>query len=193
MPNVGVNVTVFKLDLSPDDVKAIRSRFRRATLFGGPCLILSRDSGLALDSTGEPTVGMQPLLWTTHGLPWQQWNLRRARRGKVKIFSGVGNLALTALSQPHDWSPVTLRNEDAHGAQEWRLRPTEDGAAFLIEHGTTDHALDAGQEAENLRQPHLWSTHWATWQQWIVCRLPFPTRSFRNARSSSVRSPSFLE
>jgi hypothetical protein len=45
-------------------------------------------------------------------------------------------------------------------------------AAFLIQHSAATYALDTGEHAENMAEPHLWSSHWAPWQQWIICALP---------------------
>ena len=80
-------------------------------------------------------------------------------------------LVLTAMERPHDWSPVWLEEQGGQ-TQQWRLNKTEDGAAFVIEHARSRHSLDTGAHGKNDDKPHLWSTHWESWQQWMICRLP---------------------
>jgi hypothetical protein len=157
---------------SPDD--SVKSSGE--ALFHGPCLIIDRHTGLALDATQEAVRGTNPVLWTPHAPPWQQWRLQRIGgprlpSGLVRIVSEPTKLVLTAMERPHDWSPVWL---EEHGgqAQQWRLKKTEDGAAFVIEHAGSRHSLDTGAHGKNDDKPHLWSTHWESWQQWMICRLP---------------------
>jgi hypothetical protein len=157
---------------SPDDyVKSSEE-----ALFHGPCLIIDRNTGLALDATQGAVRGTNPLLWTPHAPPWQQWRLQRIGgprlpSGLVRIVSEPTKLVLTKMERPHDWSPVWLEEQGGQ-AQQWRLMKTEDGAAFVIEHAGSRHSLDTGAHGKNGDKPHLWSTHWESWQQWMICRLP---------------------
>jgi hypothetical protein len=166
------NVGLFEIDFSSAEIASIRARFRRDPLYKGPCLIIERQAGLALDVTYEPTAGTRPVLYTVHGLPWQRWNIRPAGQGTVTITAEHGGLALAAPRAPDDWSPLTLERTASEPHQRWRLRQTDDGSAFLIESAVSAHAIDATQEPTNLSSPHLWSSHWAAWQQWVICRLP---------------------
>ncbi|MFT7840697.1 RICIN domain-containing protein [Saccharothrix sp. BKS2] len=172
MADFGINTGIFKVDFTSSEVAAIRQRLRRGPLHSGPCLIIERQSGLALDSTQEPHEGSSPVFYGTHGLPWQHWRIKPAGRGTFTITSATGDLALSAPRRPEDWSPVHLRRPNSSNEQRWRLHPTDDGSAFLIESAVSPHALDATQQPERLASPHLWSTHWKAWQQWIICRLP---------------------
>ena len=171
MPNVGFTLGIVHIEWTSDDFEALKRRFYRNTLFGGPCLIIDRQTGLALDATPDPKPGTKPLLYTPHALPWQQWRLRSVGRRLVRIVSEQGKLSITAMERPYDWSPISLENTNEIG-QTWRLWRTRDGAAFLIEHGQLEFALDTGQDATNGKEPHLWPTHWESWQQWVICRLP---------------------
>lgn len=54
----------------------------------------------------------------------------------------------------------------------WKFKQTEDQVACLIEARKSAYALDTGRDAEKLWEPIPFSSHWAEWQQWIVCRLP---------------------
>ncbi|HWO67558.1 MAG TPA: RICIN domain-containing protein [Umezawaea sp.] len=172
MADFGFNVGVFKVDFTSAEVAAFRARFRGDPLYSGPCLVVERQSGLALDSRQEPVEGSSPVLYPVHGLPWQHWRISPARRGTVRITTGINGLALTAPRSPEDWSPVRMNRVTSGEEQLWRLRPTDDGSAFLIESAVSEHALDATEKPEWLASPHLWSTHWAAWQQWVICRLP---------------------
>jgi hypothetical protein len=72
-----------------------------------------------------------------------------------------------------NWSPVTLqRRRKNDDSQRWRLRPTDDGGAFLIENIANQKALDASDKPQNLVEPHVWDPHWESWQQWVIARLP---------------------
>jgi Ricin-type beta-trefoil lectin domain len=169
--NVAINLGVVRFELTKADFDALQHRFSRSVLRHGPCMIIDRQTGLALDATPDATEGTNPVLWTPHAGPWQQWRFQTSGRGLVRIVSEPTKLVLTAMEQPHDWSPVWLAKQ-SEKAQQWRLKRTEDGVAFAIEHARSIHSLDTGQDAKNLDQPHLWSTHWAPWQQWMICRLP---------------------
>lgn len=170
MPNVGFTLGIVRVEWTREDFEALRRRFNGTALFRGPCLILDRQTGLALDAP-DSKFGTKPILYTPHALPWQQWRLQSVGRGLIRIVSEQYKFVLTAGERPYDWSPLSLESPGEIG-QTWRLRRSRDGAAFLIEHGQVPFALDTGQDATNDREPHLYSTHWESWQQWIICRLP---------------------
>jgi hypothetical protein len=172
MADLGFNFGVFKIDFSSAEVTAMRARIRRDPLYKGPCLLIERQSGLALDVTQEPKAGTQPVLYSVHGLAWQRWFITPDGRGTVRIVAELGGLALAAPHLPEDWSPLRLQRATPGDEQLWRLRPTDDGAAFLVESAISDHAIDATEQPQSLSSPHLWSSHWAPWQQWVICRLP---------------------
>ncbi|MGA9310726.1 MAG: RICIN domain-containing protein [Pseudonocardiaceae bacterium] len=172
MAEFGVNIGVFKMGFTSAEVAAMRARLRRGPLYNGPCLVIERQSGLTLDSTPEPREGTSPVLYRVHGMPWQYWRISPAGRGTVTITAEAGGLALSAPPKPEDWSPLRLRRATSGDEQRWRLRPTDDGSAFLIESAISEHALDATEEPKWELSPHLWTSHWAPWQQWIICRLP---------------------
>jgi hypothetical protein len=172
MAEFGVNLGVFKIGFTSAEVASIRARARRSTLYKGPCLVIERHSGLALDSTDDPQVGASPVLYHVHGLPWQQWRIKPSDQGTVTITAEVGGLALSAPRRPEDRSPVRLTRKTPGDECRWRLLATDDGSAYLVESAVSEHALDATEKPELLSSPHLWSSHWAPWQQWIICRLP---------------------
>lgn len=135
-------------------------------------MIVDRETGLALDATTEPKTRGRPVLWTPHAAPWQQWRLQSMAGGCVRITSEANSMALSTDKRAGDGSWVWLDPLSADSAQTWRLKTTDDGAAFLIETGTSHYALDTGRDAESWTTPILWSSHQAPWQQWMICRLP---------------------
>jgi Ricin-type beta-trefoil lectin domain-like len=85
-------------------------------------------------------------------------------------------LWLTTMATGTKWGETWLDNRVHHDwSRRWRLRSTEDRAAFVIENASSGFALDAGAEPdkENKHDPHVWPTNREPWQQWIIVRLPF--------------------
>jgi len=181
-----ISVTLFglvKIDLPPATSDSIRKRFSGRTIYGGPCMLIDRRWGLALDATTAPANRTRPVLWTPHAAPWQQWRLQRCGKGLVKIVSEHGGKVLTTDGSANDGSWAWLDTNRDRDNQEWRMTPTDDRVAFLIETKRSTHALDASRDArlpaaepdgsiENPTKPFLWSSHWAPWQQWLVVRMP---------------------
>ena len=189
MARVTINVGVLKVEFDSADFGALR-RSRRV-LFGGPCVILCRQWGRALDAGQNAIPGTKPVVWDTHALPWQQWLLHPdGDPGSVRIESHSAGLSLSAAGRG-DWSPVRLeRPRHGDSNQLWRLQPTADGSAYLIENVKTGKALDAAHEPQNGFEPHLWEPHWESWQQWVIARLPLanPTPARRTAVELSTQS-----
>jgi len=165
-------------------------RFSRKTLYGGPCMLIERHTGLALDSTTQPGLRTRPVMWTPHGLPWQQWRILRTGRNSFRIASNMNGMVLTTDSSAGDGSWVWLEWDRANDDQLWTLSPTEDRSAFVIETFRSKHSLDAttspANPAENEERdlkdptsPILWSTNRQGWQQWMVVRLPLTWHSPR--------------
>jgi hypothetical protein len=171
---VTLNLGIVKLELTQDQLKSLSDRSNRNSLYRGPCLILSRDTGLALDAGQDAKSGSHTGLWAPHAAPWQQWRLRGVGGGQIEIVSESCQRRLTTMATGYDWGEIWLdRKERPDWSSRWRLRATKDGAAFLIENARSGFALDAGEKATNGRDPHVWGeSHWAPWQQWIVVRLP---------------------
>lgn len=171
--SITLNLGVVKFTLTQDELDLLRGRFSRSVLYKGPCMILNRDTGLALDAGPSTKTGDHNVLWTPHAGPWQQWRLHGAGGGEVEIVSEPTGLRLTTMAAPHDWGEVWLDHKlKSDWSVRWRLKTTDDGVAFVIQNAASRYALDAGEKAENGRDPHVWSTHWAPWQQWIIVRLP---------------------
>lgn len=171
------------LGLSMEAIKSLAARFSRRPLFGGPCLIIDRHTGLALDSRTEPQARTRPVLWTPHALPWQQWRIQPAGRGHYKIYSEHAKRVLTTDRQAGDGSWVWLERDCDRREQIWRLVPTEDCLAFIVETSNSEHSLDATRRARvpaaeedgSVSDPtevNLCNTHKAPWQQWMILRLP---------------------
>jgi hypothetical protein len=140
-------------------------------LFGGPCLMIDCRWSLALDATTSPKERTRPVLWTPHAAAWQQWRIRGTGSGTVKIVSEHGGKVLTTDAAAGDWSWVWLETDRGRDNQRWRLAPTDDRVAFVVETKQSAHALDARTDTKvPAVEPHgsvadptppiLWSTHW---------------------------------
>ncbi len=180
---VGVGATGVTVGISRAMLGSLATRFSRRTLYGGPCMLIDRHTGLALDSTTEPRHRTRPVLWTPHGLPWQQWRIVRVKRGIYKILSEHGDLALSTDHAAGDGSWVWLEKYRDREDQLWRLEATEDHTAFVVETKRSAHSLDATLDPRipaaaedgwigDPSSPILWETHSQAWQQWVIVRLP---------------------
>lgn len=161
--------------MSTDDFRELQSRFTRNALYRGPCLIIDRQTGLALDATPDAESGTRPILWHPHAGPWQQWRLQASGRGLVRIMNEHSQTFLTTDEPPGNGSWVWLDKHRQSKLQEWRLKPTEERAALVVETKGASFGLDSGRagEAEVGDPPILWDTQpEVAWQQWIICRLP---------------------
>jgi hypothetical protein len=195
--SVTLNLGVIKLTLTQDELASLKKRFTRSPLYKGPCMILNRDTGLALDAGPDAKTGDHNVLWQSHAGPWQQWRLRGVGGGEIEILSESSGLRLTTMATGYDWGEVWLhRNQANDWSTRWRLKSTDDGVAFLIQNSASGYALDAGQNAENGRDPHVWQPHWAGWQQWIIVRLPLtqrlPSTAYFSCRLRSTVSPAII-
>lgn len=180
---VGMGPGGVTLGLSQEMIRSMAERFSRKRLFGGPCLIISRHSGLALDSTTAPQTRTRPVLWTPHALPWQQWRITPVRKGRYSIVSEHAGRVLTTDERVGDKSWVWLERDCARPEQSWRLIPTEDSLAFVIEashaevslDATVDPKIPAAEEGGTVAEPTpavMYSTHGGPCQQWMILRLP---------------------
>jgi hypothetical protein len=140
---IGVGPGGIHIGASKEMMRSLTSRFSRRTLYGGPCLIVDRNSGLALDATTDPSHRKRPVLWTPHGLPCQQWRIVRSERGLYKIASERNGMVLATDQEAGDGSWVWLEKDRDRDDQLWRLMPAEDHTAFAIETRRSEHSLDA--------------------------------------------------
>ncbi|MFI7547400.1 hypothetical protein [Actinoplanes sp. NPDC049599] len=74
-------------------------------------------------------------------------------------------------NRDHVWLDSKVRPD---WSNQRRLKPTDDRVAFVIENAASVHALDPGHVAADHQgaDPHVWSTHWEPYQQWMIVRLP---------------------
>jgi hypothetical protein len=144
--SVTLNLGVIKITLTQDELASLRKRFNRSPLYNGPCMILNRDTGLALDAGPNAKSGDHNVLWKPHGAPWQQWRLRGVGGGEIEIRSESSGLRLTTMATPSDWSDVWLdRKQENDWSTRWRLKSTDDGVAFVIRNAASRYALDAAR------------------------------------------------
>lgn len=177
MPDVTINLGLGSITIRHEEIVALKKRFTRNPIYGGPCLILNRDTGLALDAGPDSGVGAHNTLWTAHAAPWQQWRLQ-SFGNEVEIVSESNGLWLTTMARGSKWGEVWLHNKLSHDwSRRWKIKATEDRAAFAIENAASGFALDAGYEVlkkeQKDRDPHVWESNGDPWQQWMIVRLPF--------------------
>lgn len=174
--------------LGPADLATLTKRFTRKPLLDGPCLILERRSGLALDSTidsqPDPDGQHRPVLWTVNAMPWQQWRIDSGPGGLSTIRSQHSGYVLTTDDPPGNHSWVWLSPDRGHRTQRWRVQPTSDKTAFVIEAASSSFALDSTLHpevpasvderwVETPSAPIMYSSHGEPQQQWVIARLPF--------------------
>lgn len=86
-------------------------------------MILSRDTGLALDAGPNTKVGHHNVLWKPHAAPWQQWRFHGVGGGEVEILSESSGLRLTAMAKRQDWGQAWLDHKLANNwSARWRLK-----------------------------------------------------------------------
>ena len=122
MPNVTINLGFLQFELTREDFISIQHRATRSALFHGPCLLLNRQNGLALDARADAHPGTNPIIWSAHAAPWQQWRLETVGTRRARIISEPTKLVLTPAGEPWDWSPVSLQQLRNDDSQAWRLR-----------------------------------------------------------------------
>jgi hypothetical protein len=155
------------------DLASLVKRFTRDPIYAGPCLILNRASGFALDATTTPAPGTHNKLLGAHAGPHQQWRLHDMGDGEVEITSELGGLHLTTMAYPSKWGDVWLDNKEASDlSTRWRLRVSADQSAFVIENSHSRCFLDAGIGGKKEADPHVSQTNRDPWQQWVIARFP---------------------
>lgn len=175
MPDFTLHLLLGSITIHDKDLVALKKIFDRNPIYGGPCLILNRANGLALDAGSESGVGAHNVLWPAHAAPWQQWRLRKSG-DEIEIVSESNGLWVTTMATGHKWGETWLHNQVHHDwSRRWKLKSTEDRAAFFIQNASSGFALDAGAQPdeENKHDPHVWPANTDPWQQWIIVRLPF--------------------
>lgn len=120
----GLTVTADKVEL-----KVPRRRSKQS----GPFLMVSRASGLAVDTARAREPGHLAVGWPVHGLRHQLWYLVPAgRRDEVVVKSADTGLVLEAQRSPND-PHVAMEEASGEPWQRWLLRPTPDGIGYSIQ------------------------------------------------------------
>lgn len=92
-------------------------------------------------------------------------------------------MVLSTDAPAGDRSWVWLEKNRDRDDQKWRVEPTADRSAFIVEAKTSEHALDATDHPKvpascehhsvgNPTMPIMYSTNREAWQQWVIVRLP---------------------
>lgn len=158
------------LRLTDEERARFAARFRRSVL-DGPCIIVARGPGLALDIGWDQEAGWSPWFWETHALTPQQWTLERVAQPDVYTITHVGSGLRLQAPEGTRGQPTVARRRDTK-RQRWQVVPTDDRTAFLLRSSATGAVLDATQDPARGSHPVVWDEHWEPWQQWVIARLP---------------------
>jgi hypothetical protein len=159
------------LKITTDDVGAFFGKRRRyeESARPGPFLIVSVDSGLALDTAFHTTDLSNPHLWTAHGQLHQLWHLvPSGHAGEVRIESAGNGLFLDGQASKHP----TMRGESDEAWQRWRLKPAPGRRAHLLVNAGTGLALKRPDDAERGTWPILSTDRNDGSQHWLLT-VPF--------------------
>ncbi|WP_442874266.1 RICIN domain-containing protein [Amycolatopsis sp. NBC_00438] len=170
MSPVKVELRLPGLSIGTDDVRTI---FKRKSKVSGPCLIINRSCGLAIDTAFGSDLGAAPHMWTPHGLQHQMWELRPSGiAGQTLIVSVANGLALDAtVPTTGDVKPV-MWEINREPWQRWRLEDSPDGIGYLIRSAHSQRYLTLSGAAERRWQPWFEDRHAQRSQQWLL-GLPF--------------------
>ncbi|MGW0936811.1 RICIN domain-containing protein [Streptomyces sp. NPDC002666] len=171
---IGAEITPLPpfLKITTNDVGALFKRRRRSITEDGPFLIISVDSGLALDTAFRHEDGSHPHLWAAHGNAHQLWRLiPSGHPGEVRILSQSNNLFLDGRGS-HEGDHPQMRAEANEPRQRWRLKPAPGRRAHYLENVATGLVLDRPHEAKNATWPVLWSENGGENQHWLLT-MPF--------------------
>jgi hypothetical protein len=153
------------INIGVDDVGALFKRGAEA----GPFLILSRESGLALDTGLGTNNGDPVVLWSPHGRAHQLWYLRPSgHRGQTLVISAENGLALDATTAPAVGTHPLLWEPHAEPWQRWKLDRTPDESGYMIECVEGGRLLECNEDAERLSSPWLGDRHGRFSQQWLL-------------------------
>lgn len=142
---------------------------RRQAVLPGPFAIISRDSGLALDTAFKTHNLSEPIFWPAHAFPQQLWRfLATGAKNEYVIESVANGLVLDARTDQNEGRHPCMWPRHGEAIQCWRLHPTGDGAAYIIESVATGHVLDRPADAGPRSQPVLWGRHSEVNQQFLI-------------------------
>lgn len=147
----------------------VRIRLRRWQRSAGPFLLISRTSGLALDSTYDTAAGSRPHMWSVHGLQQQLWYLHPVgRAGRVSIVSAYSSLALDAGEGSGKGHRPQLHGLSRSEWQEWTLAPAPEGGAQIIRSCGNGLILDCPWDAKVETYPVIYNSNGGENQHWLV-------------------------
>lgn len=158
----------------------IRTVFRSRPRAGGPCLIVNRASGLALDTAFHTHLGGAAHLWPPHGLPHQLWELKPSgTTDEVLIMSVANGLVLdSTVPTAGDVKPVMWETH-REPWQRWSLENSPDGVGHLIRSAHNRRYLTANEDSQPGWQPWFEDRHAQLSQQWLLA-LPYAGRGRRS-------------
>jgi hypothetical protein len=152
--------------IGTDDIRTV---FRRKSKASGPCLIINRACGLAIDTAFGVDLGVSAHMWPPHGLRHQLWELRPSgTAGEVVIVSVANGLALDATTPTTgDIKPV-MWEVHREPWQRWRLEDSPDGIGYLIQSVHNRRYLTVNEDGQAGWEPWFEERHARLPQQWLL-------------------------
>lgn len=128
---------------------------RRSGNRSGPFLLISRCSGLALDTAYHKSSATRPIGYRPHGQHQQLWWIVPAGApGQVRLRSVDNGLYLDSRPVPEKENEVTMRQESNDSAQAWMLSTTPDGIGMTVRSEKSGRYLAHSAEAQE---------YWGIW------------------------------
>lgn len=146
------------------EIKMPRRRGRRV----GPLLIVSRASGLALDTALHRDPGTRVIGYRQHSARHQLWYLSASgRKGEVVIASAENGFVLDCdreSSDPH----LLQREAEGEPWQSWTVEAAPDGIGHTIRSSHSRYYLALGDEAEERWSPWFAERKLGFTTQWVI-------------------------
>jgi len=171
--NDGVHPSVSGHIKAANLLEPILSYYLSGGLASGTYKILNRNSGMALDATGQGTGNGTPIeQWTYNGGDNQLWNVTNIGNGQYKIVGVQSGKPLDVMGQSTtDGAAVQLYTDNGGGNQHWILNPTWDGY-YTVQGVQSGKLLEVVGIATNPGAlVDIWSDNGGSNQQWAF-RLP---------------------
>lgn len=162
-PKIKVEIRLPGITIGTDDIGGVfGSRTKR-----GPFLILSRASGMALDTGGRNDDGSPAGVHPADAGRRQLWYLAPSgHSGELLIVSADNGLALDA-TRPEDSGMLLLWERHGEPWQRWMMTPCPDGAAYYVASVAHGRVMVISDDAEPNWQPWLEERRGIKSHQWM--------------------------
>lgn len=136
-----------------------------------PFLIISRCSGLAVDTARHTNAPSRPIGFRPHGQRHQLWwLLPSGDKGVVWIQSVDNGLFLDAEPVPGPNDDITMRRSSANVSQRWRIEPSPDQLGVLIRSESQSRFLANSAAARASEDWGIWldNDSGSDYTEWLI-------------------------